>query len=152
MKVIGEYTCRGTITPSATDPKRITMFDGRFDTGYRIKKFVVSPYDIDNANIRNYLGKVATHPSLGNTTWNWGDQREIAWSAFVWDANSNASGNTFDQVDEDQIIVEDVYVYGIEPAGSTTSFMNYYIEFEKVDISEWEGALAMARDKAIGDS
>ena len=152
MKVIGEYTCRGTITPSDTDPKRITMFDGRFDTGYRIKKFVVSPYDIDNANIRNYLGKVGTSSSLGNTTWNWADQREIAWSAFVWDANSNAPGNSFEQVDKDQIIVEDVYVYGIEAAGPSTSFMNYYIEFEKVDIKEWEGALAMARDKAIGDS
>jgi hypothetical protein len=151
MKVIGEYSCRGTITPSDTQPFKITLFDGRFDTGYRIKKFVVAPFDIDNVNIRNYLGKVGTADTLGNTTWDWADQREIAWSTFVWDANSNAPGQTFTQVDMNQIIVEDVYVYAIEPAGSSTSFMNYYIEFEKLEISDWEGALTMAKDKAMGD-
>ena len=149
MKVVGEYTCRGTITPSLTDPVRITLFDGRFDTGYRIKKFVISPYDMDNTNVRNFVGKVATSDDLDPREWNWADQREIAWAWFASDANA-FSGQNFNQVDKEQIIVEDVYVYAEEPAGSTSGFMNYYIEFEKVEISDWEGALTMAKDKAIG--
>ena len=151
MKVIGEYTCRGTITPSLTEPEKITLFDGRFDTGYRIKKFVVSPYDMDNTNIRSFVGKVATVGSLDPREWNWADQREIAWSWFGFDANASQAGQHFSQVDKEQIIVEDVYVYAEEPAGSTAGFMNYYIEFEKVEMSDWQGALTMAKDKAMGD-
>ena len=150
MKVLGEYTCRGTIVPSETNPKKITLFDGSFQTGYRIKKFIISPFDMDNQNIRNYVGKVATDDGLDPREWAWEDQREIGWATFVWDANSNAPGQTFSLVDSDQIIVEDCYVYAEEPAGSSTSFTNYYIEFEKVEIKDWEGALAMARDRASG--
>jgi inorganic pyrophosphatase/exopolyphosphatase len=69
---------------------------------------------------------------------------------FSWDAN-NILPATFEQVDTDQIIVEDLYVYAEEPGGSTTSFLNYYIELEKVEITDWQGALSMARDKASGD-
>ena len=152
MNVVGEYTCRGTITPSLTDPERITLFDGRFDTGYRIKKFVISPFDMDNTNIRTYVGKVATVDSLDPREWNWSDQREIAWSWYGSDANASQAGQHFSQVDKEQIIVEDVYVYAEEPGGSTSQFMNYYIEFEKVEISDWEGALTMAKDKAMGDN
>mgnify|MGYP006908263610 CR=1 FL=1 len=151
MKVIGEYTCRGTITPSLTDPHKITLFDGRFDTGYRIKKFVVAPYDMDNTNIRTYVGKVATATGLDPREWNWADQREIAWSYFALDANNASNPNSFEQVDMNQIIVEDVYVYADEPGGATSQFTNYYIEFEKVEITDWQGALTMAKDKAMGD-
>jgi pantothenate kinase len=150
MKIVGEYTCRGTITPSETEPRKIVLFDGKFDTGYRVKKFVVSPYDIDNTNFRSYVGKLATSATLDPREWNWADQREVGWAVFSWDAN-NILPATFEQVDTDQIIVEDLYVYAEEPGGSTTSFLNYYIELEKVEITDWQGALSMARDKASGD-
>lgn len=152
MKVIGEYTCRGTITPSLTEPHKITLFDGKFDTGYRIKKFVVAPSNIDDINIRSFAGKVATVDTLDPRVWDWADQREIAWSYFAHDANSQTAPNQFEQVDMNQIIVEDVYVYAEEPGGSTSELMNYYIEFEKIEMSDWQGALSMAKDKAMGDN
>ena len=152
MNIVGTYTCRGTIVPDLTNPKKITLFDGQFETGYRIKKFVVSPYDMDNTNIRTFAAKVATVDSLDPREWNWEDEREVAWSWFGFDANASQAGQHFSQVDTERIIVEDVYVYSEEPAGSTTGFMNYFIEFEKIEIKDWEGALAMANDKAMGDN
>ena len=150
MKVSGEYTCRGTFEPSLTNPKKITLYDGTFTTGYRIKKFVIGPADVDSTSVINVAGKVATSSALDPREWKWEDQREIAWSWFSHDGNSAASGVNFNQVDSNQIIVEDCYVYAEEP-GATSGLVNYYIEFEKVDIAEWKGALSMARDRAIGD-
>jgi hypothetical protein len=151
MKVVGEYTVRGSLVPSLTEPKKITLFDGSFETGYRIKKFVIAPHDMDNPNIRNYVAKVATSSGLDPREWNWEDQREIAWAWMTMDANAPTAGVSFEQIDKDAIIIEDVYVYGEEPAGSTSQFINYYIEFEKVEITDWQGALTMANEKAYGD-
>jgi len=148
MKKIGTYTCRGTVTPGVEH--RISLDDGTFKTGYRIISFVVAPYDIDNTNIRTFAGKVATVGGLDEAIWNWADQREVAWSWFGHDANASQGGQHFSQVDNDTMIVQDCYVYADEPAGSTTGFMNYHIEFEKYEFSDWQGALAMARDKSSG--
>ena len=41
MKKIGMYTARGTISETDTlagNPQRITLFDGKFTTAYRIVK------------------------------------------------------------------------------------------------------------------
>ena len=39
MKKIGEYTVRGQISDGIVE--KIILFDGRFDTGYRVTSFVV---------------------------------------------------------------------------------------------------------------
>ncbi len=151
MKKIGTYTCRGQVTTDSAQQTRITLDDGTFQTAYRVTKFVVAPSDMDNQNARSFVGKLATTPTLPqNINWNWQDQREVAWASFSFDANNLSTPNTFSQVDFDQLIVQDLYLYADEPAGSTTSEMNYWIEFEKYEISDWQGALAMARDKSSG--
>ena len=43
----------------------------------------------------------------------------------------------------DAIIIEDLF---IDATGDTGEVVNYYIEMEKVKISEWKGALAMVRN------
>ena len=149
MKKIGEYTCRGQVTADNL-PFRIILDDGTFQTGYRIKKFVIAAFDIDNTNTRNLTAKLATTPDLTDAIdWNWQDQRELAWSMFSWDANG-IFPQTFEQIDKDQLIIQDLFIYVDEPAGSTTQFCNYYIELEKYEITDWQGALAMTRDKSAG--
>ena len=44
MKKIGEYTARGVVSEDETEqgfPDKITLFDGRFDTAYRITGFKI---------------------------------------------------------------------------------------------------------------
>ena len=47
MKKIGEYTTRGRVDDQTV--QRITLFDGRFDTGYRVVQFDVLPSDPTNS-------------------------------------------------------------------------------------------------------
>lgn len=144
MKKIGEYTVRGSTTSGTTE--RINLFDGRFDTGYVITKFVIVVTDPDNSGL-DCFGTIGTVENLG-TTWDLGDQTQIGWSSM-----NNAGSATgpqaepFSLIDRDNVVVEDLYIYG-ETNASGANPLNYYIEMDKYDISEWRGALAMVRNKS----
>jgi len=144
MKKIGEYTCRGSM-PVENEFNRITLFDGRFDTAYRLVFFEIAPYNIKTAG-NDVSGKVVTDDTASNdgALWYWDDNREIAWCS----SENRVSGSASfvrSVVDEDNLIVEDCFVtYG---HAGTDSPVNYMMKFEKYDISEWRGALAMVRSK-----
>ena len=142
MKKIGEYTARGRI-PVTPGIQKIPLFDGRFDTGYRIVGFKVAAVDTDNTSSKAYFGKVATVGNLGHQ-WKWDNQNELAWSVMSWDANASAAPGHFSNWDEDALIIEDLFVYGDE---SGNLAMNYEVVLVKYEFSDWKGALAMARDK-----
>ena len=44
------------------------------------------------------------------------------------------------------MVVEDLYIYVREGGGAAG--INYYIEMEKYDITEWQGALSMVRNRS----
>ena len=158
MKSLGFYTMRGDITPTANtgtygdegDLTRILLFDGKFDTAFRVTKFEVWPADTtatadcsailatDKAGLEDY--------DLG--TQYASDVRQIAWSS----ANQVTSGvRDIGQsvIDRDNLVVQDLWIAGYN--GSTgTKQVNYYIELEKFDITEWQGALSMVRNRAQG--
>ena len=52
----------------------------------------------------------------------------------------------FNLIDRDNLVVEDLFVYA--RTGTTTAGINYYIEFDKYDISEGLGALTMVRNSS----
>ena len=142
------YTCRGQSTTNLTEPLRINLFDGRFDTGFRLVSFRAAPADIDFTTVRSVACKLATVDNLNENRWEWQDQREVAWTFTGWDSNAPTAPGIFESlVDSDQIIVEDLYFYADEAATGASIAVNYFIELERVDMSEWRGALAMARDK-----
>ena len=143
MKKIGEYTAKGTMASGVNE--RIILFDGRFDTAYRVTNFQVSPFDIDSTGIHGCIGKLSTISGANEKVWDWGDNTEVAWATFSWDSNSPTAGNMNCIVDPDNMVVEDLYLAADEDGGSC---MNYMITLEKYDISEWRGALAMVRNSA----
>jgi hypothetical protein len=112
MKKIGEYTCRGNMDVENTW-NRIVLFDGRFDTAYRLVEFKICPRDT-SAAANDVVAKVATDDgalATGNL-WNWQDNREIAWASTE---NRVSFGPSFSNstVDPDNMIVEDCYIcYG----------------------------------------
>ena len=145
MKKIGEYTLRGSIDEedAATNPHTITLFDGRFDTGYRVVKFEIANNGGTTTDVSAVL---ATEPGLTPIgDWNFGDQREIGWARYHnWDYNLF---NQISSLDPDNLVIEDLYVYG------TNSYrVNYLIVMEKYEFSDWNGALAMVRNRAQGSS
>ena len=142
MKKIGEYTTRGFVGDGAFD--RITLFDGRFDTGYRVVEFVIFPTVPFDINGDVYATLLTDEDSAGAAYWRADDNRQLAWSSFSVAATDGGTTN-FSLIDPDNLIVEDLYIYC---NGAGNDNCNYFIKLEKYDISDWQGALAMVRNRA----
>ena len=149
MKKIGQYTAKGQLRGDGQH--RITLFDGRFDTGYRVTKFVVAG-GFTNEDRADFISvKLATTTDLDSNAWNWDDNREIGWAQYSYYSNSAGTQfggpSTFSEIDPDNMIIEDLYVY----VQTRNEFpVNYMIEFEKYEITEWQGALGMVRNQSQG--
>jgi hypothetical protein len=141
MKKIGEYTCRGQVKNDTT--RRITLFDGRFDTGYKVVDFRVYP-DEPYTPAADVVGVLATERTAATENWNLGDQRQIAWASVdIRTGGFAAGGGT---VDPDNFIVEDLYFHGRN--GDSGGAVNYIVTMEKYQTTDWRGALAMVRNSS----
>ena len=137
MKSIRDYTIRGSLV--AGEVKKIQLFDGAFNTGFRIKKFIITPSRILESE--EMTAKLMTEFKAHAVNWFWERTSEIGWAS--WNTPTNSRFGQFNLVDYDAIVVEDLY---IDASGDTGEEMNYYIELEKVKISDWQGALAMVKN------
>jgi hypothetical protein len=146
MKKVGEYTAKGQFTSLDNTGKKIHLFDGSFKSGYRVTKFFVATTAPTDAN-EDCVAVLATEPNLSiSNAWDWSDNRQIAWAS---NNSSTGTAATPDgaMIDPDNLIVEDLYVYGRYDDGGTGK-INYMIHLEKYDISEGLGALALVRNNS----
>ena len=144
MKKIGNYTMRGQLDPSTLN-KRIHLFDGRFDTAYRIVKFEVTTNLPSNSTSDASL-IVTTEPNISTNAWDWDDNTQIAWGAFITQGTDTGSF-PLSYVDPDNLIVEDLFISAFVADNRKG---NYMIHLEKYEISEGQGALTMVRNKSQG--
>lgn len=157
MKKIGTYTVRGQISENeveaGTHGHRIILFDGRFDTGYRVTDFRIWGSDFGGSSNPDVIGKLGTEPDLPEQAadfMNAGDNREIAWAASAGATDAGLGFAEAPVIDPDNMIIEDLYVYVRSP--SDASDVNYMITLEKYDITDWQGALSMVKNRSQGDS
>ena len=153
MKKIGEYTVRGSIYNAGADlsdgeEETITLFDGRFDTGYRVTGFWIWAGDVDDPDC---AGRLCTEPGLAysaNEFWNAGENRQIAWA--MGQGSVDTPINDLNSIiDPDHMILEDLYVTFRFPA-SDTKRANYMVTLDKYEFNDWNGALAMVRNRGQG--
>jgi hypothetical protein len=155
VKKIGEYTARGIVTEAETEagsPQRIPLFDGRFDTGYRIIDFKIWTSNVLSGSA-GAAGKLSKNPD-GSTSrdsfFRADDDNQIGWAVTEMTTDAGTAGGFTDLIiDQDNLVIEDLYVY-VRAEGNTTP-INYMVTMEKYQITDWQGALAMARDRAQGD-
>ena len=148
MKKIGEYTCRGQIPEGTANTKRINLFDGRFDTAYRVVRFVIAGARADDSS-SDAVAKLMTEDNGINADyWNWEDNREIAWAS-TEHRTADGVQMVFSEVDPDNLVVEDLFITAQNRSASNPN-INYMIFMEKYDITDWQGALAMVRNKSQG--
>ena len=85
MKKIGEYTCKGSYIPDGgfnlDNPRRISLFDGRFDTGYRIVEFYVWGKGIEPGQDNDVLGLLSTENDNRNQFFRAESNIQIAWAS-----------------------------------------------------------------------
>ena len=154
MKKIGTYTLRGQIEEANGVPDRIRLFDGRFDTGYKVVDFYVWGASVNSTSNPDVSGKLATTDNLETTGSNFanaGDIRELAWAGATGSTESIFSSME-KIIDPDNFIVEDLFVY-VRTSGSGRA--NYMVVLEKYDTTASQGALAMVRNNAqnvLGDN
>lgn len=148
MKAIGDlYTLRGQIDEDEGAVK-IHLFDGNFDTAYRIIRFEVAPATLDDSSAVGVSGKVLTEDNgIAATSWDWADNREIAWAEYthMWNVAGDYTSGRTGTIDPDNLVVEDLF---IRVNHQTEGNVNYLIQMQKYDITDWQGALAMVRNKS----
>ena len=146
MKKIGEYTVKGRLPKETTE--RITLFDGKFNTGYRVVKFEIAAQDV--ATAADAYAKLTTSENIqgDGDNWYWDDNVEIAWARWVM-AGLGTNGTVDAFIDPDNMIIEDLYIAS-GTADPSPADVNYMITLEKYDITDWQGALAMVRNKSQG--
>jgi len=155
VKKIGEHVARGNLRAqdgaaglADGDEIRIRLFDGRFDTAFRVTKFVVFGGDQSQMDAS---GRIATEPNLSTDIdffYDAGDNRQIAWAGH--NGSTDLGFQDIDGlVDRENLVIEDLYLSFRFPAGTVTA-VNYYIEMDKYDISETMGAVTMVANKSQG--
>ena len=155
MKKIADLTMRGKVEVTSNSTgftDKLQLFDGRFDTGYKVTKFIVST---NGANAgADCIGKLSSEEPANpaEAFWDWSNNQEIAWAAFTMDATVTPGegwSTNNNLVDRENLVIEDLYIT-VRTRDITDPFVNYYIELEKYDITEWQGALSMVRNKSQG--
>jgi len=146
MKSLGKFTLQGTVESLTWN--QIRLFDGSFSTAYRVTKFVIVTYDPDNSGLDLY-GTLATE-ELDQDVWNFADNRQIGWASMAnFGGAYGPSGPGFELINRDNLIVEDLWLYGeTNAATAPAKNINYYIEMEKFDVGLSIGAYSMVRNSS----
>ena len=146
MKKIGTYTVRGQVDHNVEE--RITLFDGKFNTGFVVKEFFLYPNDgIGAGNDAQGLIYTETGAASSGLDWNWGSNEQIGWAygANSGTTSSLAEGNGM--IDPDNLIIEDLYIRASHSAGAG-NMTGYMIVMEKYEFTDWQGALGMVRNRS----
>jgi hypothetical protein len=152
-KYIGEYTARGVLTEEQTEagtPQRIQLFDGSFDTAFKVVEFHVwSTSSLSNTQA-DVVGKLSTSRNSTQEPGDFfqaADSNEIAWCASGFGLDGMNAG-TFSEflLDHDNIVIEDLWVY-VRSATDTIP-VNYMVRMEKYEVGPTIGAVTMAKNKS----
>ncbi len=139
----GRKVLTGQITEGTYDGQenKITLFDGKFTTGYKLISFQIAPVSPNSS--QEISAKLSTQPKSTVTTWFWQDVEEIAWAH--WGADKYQ--DSFSNVREDTMIVEDLYISAYNET-IDGAYVNYEIILEKYEFNAWDGAATMVRNNS----
>jgi len=128
-------TMRGTV-PVNTNGHRLNIWDGKYTTGYRILALYTAPENPAQAQsilLKAHTSK--TTPSISK--FDWSDSQEIAWA--TWGIDTGTGGSNFFLMDEDNMVIEDLYLSFYSETGDT-DYANYYVVLQKYEFPAWTGA------------
>lgn len=146
MKKIGDYTVRGQIPEGATNTERIILFDGKFDTAYRVTEFVIAGIRADDSS-SDCVGVLMTEDTGRNADfWDWSDVREIGWAS-TDHRTADGVQETFSLVDPDNLVVQDLFIT-VNNRSASNPQVNYFIRMEKYEVGEDLGVVSMVRNRS----
>ena len=139
-------TVRGVGT--APNVEKVLLFGGQqppFETGYKIVDFQIAPTDpLASVEISAVVNTIETAHAV---TWDWTKNTQVAWAG--WNIPINSRFGQYSNVDDEVIIVEDLF---LDFSGSSGQTINWELTLEQVSIKDWEAALAMVNTRAQGSN
>jgi hypothetical protein len=97
---------------------------------------------------------LATHPEAlegyvsSVVNWTWSDRRQVAWTQIEMNGDTTIGAWSFGLIDPQHIVVRDLY-FGLSSASATgTTEFNYYIELERVTLSDNQAVMAIIQEEA----
>ena len=146
QKPIGDIiTMKGTIVANINGHE-LQLFDGCYDTGYKILEFYIAPKTPTAA--QEWMSTLSTSSSVNSISqWDFADVQQIGWAS--WGIPSSASGADFFLIDRDNMIIENLYISTYQASGDAGE-LNYFLTLQKYEITAWDGALNMVTNLSQG--
>jgi hypothetical protein len=148
MKFLETYTVRGRV--EHLTETRINLFDGKYDTGFRLVSFEIAPYNFVSGDTSTSLGRLATEnglPLVRESFWDFNDTRQIGWAAINGENFEIYPEGSQSIVDRSKLIIEDMYITCLNRGDVST---NYIAVFEKFKLEPFQGSLAIVQNRSQG--
>jgi len=139
---VKRHTLRGQFTEGET--KRLIIDDGRLTHAMKVISFVIAG---EPSSSGHDAFATLSLESSGGLTWNWGDNRQIAWAATNFTGTGSADA-PFTVIDPDHLVIQDLYIQGSVGSAGGTDVINYLIELEAVEISNDQSILQMIKERS----
>ena len=134
------HTLRGRLEEG--ELKQLIVDDGRLTHGLRVTKFIVAPeLTASSQGVNAVLGL----DDKVTDTWDWENANQIACAASGMGGSSHMENPGFQLVDPNHIVIRDLYIRGTV-TGSTPQALNYYIQLEAVNVSEFEAIVQLTKE------
>jgi len=127
---------------------QLVVDDGRLTHGYKITKFTIA--GDGNLSAGNDVTAVLGLNYDTPPTWDWGDNRQIAWSSTNIDGLAGLNA-PFSVVDPDHVVIQDLWIQGQTGSAGGTGVINYLIEMELITLSNDQSILQLIKERSQND-
>jgi hypothetical protein len=142
---------RGTAIEGQVTP--IVVDDGNLNQAYKVVDFIVtSRYPAGADNVA--FGTLHLDADA-DSTWQWSDNRQIAWCSSALGARSSGTAGAvapFKVIDPDHLVIRDLFLTCQLGSGTGEgAFVNYMITLEPVAISDDVAVLTLIKERSQDD-
>ena len=129
---------RGQVPDGQQDRIKLSTIKGK--VGYRIRKFQICGPNMGNVD-DELTGKIYKKDQTGNINGNVNfTEGDLLAVAFYNDAASTAYGQDQVIIFDNEVVNQDIFVYGVDNSGNTNQ-INYYIELEAMSLTDIESTM-----------
>jgi hypothetical protein len=127
--------------------KRLVVDDGRLNHGYKVVNFYISAgVGASNLDSQAVLSLDYDAPA----SWNWGDNRQIAWASQRV-ADTSGGQPLFAVIDPEHVVIMDLYIQGIVGTGGGSDPINYLIQLEPLELTNDQAILTLIKERSQDD-